>query len=156
MDTETLIVTIVMSLLGGGTVGVLGVKLMNRKIDGATAAKIKAEAEQIATKTANDAALEQINMMRTFVQDQRQSYEAKLEEQAQDRADAKHEIINLKERVGKLEERERHMLTRAAVHEAWDRMSFEILSRMDPNHPHPPPLIAPEVTGSMKDDGSPT
>lgn len=50
-------------------------------------------------------------------------------------------ISQLNSRVDKLEERERHFLTRAAVHEAWDQMAFQVLIQNDPNHPPPPPII---------------
>jgi len=51
-------------------------------------------------------------------------------------------IDNLEHRLTLLEERERHMLTRAAVHEAWDQMAFAILPQVNPEHPPPPPLVA--------------
>lgn len=50
-------------------------------------------------------------------------------------------IDNLERRLDLLEERERHMLTRAAVHEAWDQMAFALLSQLNPEHPPPPPLV---------------
>lgn len=143
MDLSQQIFVVVVSLLGGGTVGVLGVKAMNRRIDGATADKIKAEAQQIATATSSASAQEQVQMMRTFVQDMRNGYETKLEENAADKASQQAEIKNLTARVSKLEERERHMLTRAAVHEAWDQMAFKIISEMNPQFAEPPPLILP-------------
>src|SRR5688500_11324103 len=34
-------------------------------------------------------------------------------------------LKELEARINKLEERERHMLTRAAIHEAWDQMAFQ-------------------------------
>lgn len=49
----------------------------------------------------------------------------------------------LEARVGVLEERERHMLTRAAVHEAWDQFAFAALVANNPQHPPPPPLTDP-------------
>lgn len=49
-------------------------------------------------------------------------------------------IDNLERRMALLEDRERHMLTRAAVHEAWDQMAFALLAQHNPDHPPPPPL----------------
>jgi hypothetical protein len=59
------------------------------------------------------------------------------------RKDAK--LEGLERRVGKLEERERHMLTRAAVHEAWDQMAFQMLLSHNKEHPPPPPLFDREL-----------
>ena len=53
-------------------------------------------------------------------------------------------IDALEIRIEKLEERERHALTRAAVHEAWDQMAFQMLVQHNPDHPAPPPLTAPD------------
>lgn len=50
-------------------------------------------------------------------------------------------LERLEERMALLEDRERHQLTRAAVHEAWDQMSWTLLLQHSPNHPPPPPLI---------------
>lgn len=58
-----------------------------------------------------------------------------------DSADKTTRIERLEQRMGQLEERERHQLTRAAVHEAWDQMSWTLLLQHSPNHPPPPPLI---------------
>lgn len=57
-------------------------------------------------------------------------------------------LTALEARVIKLEERERHALTRAAVHEAWDQLSFQALLATNPNHPPPPPLSVPNPDGS--------
>lgn len=57
----------------------------------------------------------------------------------------KTDLSEVKTRLDKVEERERHALTRAAVHEAWDQMSFQALLSMNPEHPPPPPLIIREV-----------
>lgn len=68
------------------------------------------------------------------------------------RKDARLEL--LEQRVGKLEERERHMLTRAAVHEAWDQMAFQLLVTYKEDHPPPPPLYDRELWG--RHDAAPT
>lgn len=44
-------------------------------------------------------------------------------------------------RIDTLEERERHQLVRAAVHEAWDDMAFRRLYALDPTISPPPPLL---------------
>lgn len=56
----------------------------------------------------------------------------------------KAENTDLRSRVTRLEERERHMLTRVAVHEAWDQIAFRMLIQSNPEHPPPPPLHDPE------------
>jgi hypothetical protein len=137
MQTDELVTTIVVSLLGGGTVGALGNKLLNRKLDSATVGQIKAETEKIATDSARD----QVELMRQVAQEMRVGYEQKIEEFGSERGEQRSEISHLKSRVAKLEERERHMLTRAAVHEAWDQMAFKIISQHNPEHPAPPPLL---------------
>jgi hypothetical protein len=68
------------------------------------------------------------------------------------RKEAKLELLET--RVSKLEERERHMLTRAAVHEAWDQMAFQFLVQHDPNHPPPPSLYDRELF--LRHDNAPT
>lgn len=62
-----------------------------------------------------------------------------------DSAEKSQRIERLEERMTKLEERERHQLTRAAVHEAWDQMSFALLVQQHPSHPPPPPLIVRQL-----------
>lgn len=57
-----------------------------------------------------------------------------------DNATVRAQAADLRARVDKLEERERHMLTRAAIHEAWDQIAFAALVRDNPAHPPPPPL----------------
>lgn len=68
------------------------------------------------------------------------------------RKDARLELLET--RVGKLEERERHMLTRAAVHEAWDQMAFQMLVSIKEDHPPPPPLYDRELWS--RHDNAPT
>lgn len=75
-----------------------------------------------------------------------------------DKARDEERINQLEGRVRKLEERERHMLTRAAVHEAWDSLTFQAILASNPNHPPPPPLRPTpiEATDSgLSDDGNP-
>lgn len=73
-----------------------------------------------------------------------------LAELREERAGDAEEIRHLTERVGLLEERERHMLTRAAVHEAWDQLAFQALLIQNPQHPPPPPLT---IRQAAEDEG---
>ncbi len=56
-------------------------------------------------------------------------------------AEQKVTVKDLVRRIELLEERERHGLVRAAVHEAWDEMAFRKLLVLDPTFPPPPPLL---------------
>lgn len=56
------------------------------------------------------------------------------------------ELSELRRRIDALEERERHRLTREAVHDAWDQMTYAAILLVNPAHPSPPPLTAPEGT----------
>lgn len=58
----------------------------------------------------------------------------------EERTEATGRIDALEARMALLEERERHALTRAAVHEAWDQLAFATLLAHNPAHPPPPPL----------------
>ena len=61
------------------------------------------------------------------------------------------QISELADKIKVLEDRERHMLTRAATHEAWDRMSFSMLLQLNPNHPPPPPLVSLDDLEALED-----
>lgn len=52
-------------------------------------------------------------------------------------------LEDLATRLALVEERERHMLTRAAVHEAWDQMAFAFIVAHNPDFDPPPPLRDP-------------
>lgn len=82
-----------------------------------------------ARATEQGTALAEVAMLREIIGDVRASEAKKVER-----------IDNLERRLDLLEERERHMLTRAAVHEAWDQMAFAVLCQLNPEHPPPPPL----------------
>lgn len=114
----TLVGTVIMALFGGGAGGAVIVKILSRPVDTATAAKIESE------KTASD-----VDTLREIIAEVRAS-----EAQKTARIDA------LEERLNKLEERERHALTRAAVHEAWDQLAINFILLHDQNFPQPPPL----------------
>lgn len=104
---EVAITALLTGLLGGSTV----TKLLNYKIDKATAKKTDVET------------------LRSIIDEVKESDAAKGTL-----------IRQLTTRISQLEERERHMLTRAAVHEAWDQMAFSMLIAQNPEHPPPPPL----------------
>jgi hypothetical protein len=80
--------------------------------------------------TEQQVAATEVTMLREIIAEVRSSEVKKAER-----------IDNLERRLDLLEERERHMLTRAAVHEAWDQMAFALLSQQNPEHPPPPPLV---------------
>jgi len=95
----------------------------------ATARKTTAEARV----SEQEVAASEVRMLRDIITEVRTSEKAKVVR-----------ISNLERRMNLLEERERHMLTRAAVHEAWDQMAFALLLATNPEHPPPPPLIGIE------------
>lgn len=99
---------------------------------GRQAATEKVHADTKVTEAA--AAQAEVTMLRDIIAEVRTS-EAKKSER----------IDNLERRMELLEERERHMLTRAAVHEAWDQMAFAHLLKLNPDHPAPPPLSAADT-----------
>lgn len=137
----------ILGLIGGGVLAAVANRMFTRKIDSASADRIRAEARQIAIETSS----EEVNIMRAINQQLREDSDRRAQEHLGEKQAAAVELAllqaaqkELKDRVGKLEERERHMLTRAAVHEAWDQMAFKILSEIDPFHPEPPPLLDPQ------------
>lgn len=134
---------LLVALLGGGMLATVVNRVLTRKIDAATVNQMSEQSKQIATETAR----EQVDIIRSVAQEMRTGYEARISELNADRESKLVTISKLEEkvdqlvgRVDQLEERERHMLTRAATHEAWDLMSFDLLSKINPDHPAPPPL----------------
>lgn len=117
-DDWTRLLVALAAFLGGGGLTTLIVKRNSPQVDGATAKKI-----------AQEAVSGEVETLLMVIAELRQSEASKAV-----RIDA------LEERIDKLEERERHMLTRAAVHEAWDQMAFQMLLLQNPQHPPPPPL----------------
>lgn len=124
----TVVAGLIAAVLGGGGLGAVLVKAMSKPVDDATAEKIQAEAKQMAQQTAAG----EVDTLREIIAEVRASEARKSE-----RIDA------LEVRLEKLEERERHMLTRAAVHEAWDRLAFNFINGHDRDFPAPPPLSGP-------------
>ncbi len=121
----------------GGAVGVIVVKRMNRRVDEAAAVAAEATAEATRAGGRKD----DLETLRGIIAEVRASESKKAAQ-----------IESLESRVEKLEERERHMLTRAAVHEAWDQLAFQALIVQNPSHPPPPPLITREVLPPDRDD----
>ena len=107
-------------------------KRASRTADNANAVKLTAEAK----KTAQETAAGEVGYLREIIAEVRASANEKSDEVTAIKAD----LVLMKQRIGLLEERERHMLTRAAVHEAWDTLALQTLLTMNPNHPPPPPL----------------
>lgn len=149
---------VVAAFLGGGAFATITNAVLRRKLDGVTVKEIEAKTVQIATDTARD----QIELMRSVHQEMRTNYELRIEQlqeektaiaarAAADVATIKTEYNEVIKRVEKLEERERHMLTRAAAHEAWDQMAFQIISQQQPDFAPPPPL-AYEIEGKSNVD----
>lgn len=124
-----------LALLGGGTVGTFGVKWLNRQVDNATVEQIKVQAVQ-ASKEATQV---EVQTIREVLQEVRSNDLVKTEQISEYRV----QLRDIKRRLSLVEERERHMLTRAAVHEAWDQMAFSMLTRYDSAYPPPPPLGIP-------------
>ena len=122
------VAVIVTALFGGGAFGAIVVKWLSKPVDDATAGKIAAEAKEAASRAASG----DIENLRAIIAEVRESEARKAER-----------ITSLEARMEKLEERERHMLTRAAVHEAWDRLAFQRIIVGDESFPPPPPLTAP-------------
>lgn len=118
-------IELVLTAVAGIGVGAIVVKLLNRGVDLATAAKIRVEARKVAVESAQT----EVQIVRGLLDEFRL-------------ADARKSAVieQLKERLDKLEERERHMLTRAAVHEAWDQMALAFIVSHDASFPPPPPL----------------
>lgn len=144
----------VTALTSAGLAAVL-VKLLNRRVDNARADQIRAQAHADAEKVraeakeiATSAVIAESEVLRQVIADVR-------EDAAEDRGKAKAIIAKLEERLEKLEERERHMLTRAAVHEAWDQLAFAFIQGHDASFPTPPPLRPPApqaITASEEPD----
>lgn len=117
------------ALLTAGGAGAASIKVVELVL-GRGPTRANTGAVQAQTRmTDQQAAASEVGMLREVIAEVRAS-EAKKAER----------IDNLERRLDLLEERERHMLTRAAVHEAWDQMAFALLSQMNPDHPPPPPL----------------
>jgi uncharacterized protein YlxW (UPF0749 family) len=123
MNAAELGALIAAALSGGGLSAVI-TKYMSRGVDAADAAQKRS------VTNASD-----VETLRNIIAEVRQSEARKSE-----RIDA------LETRLDKLEERERHMLTRAAVHEAWDQLAFQRIILGDEAFPPPPPLSDLEIS----------
>lgn len=110
------------ALLGGGAGGGVVVKWMSRDTDDATAEELRARARGSDLDTLRGVIAE----LRT------------------DKAEQAERIKNIEQRLTQVEDRERHMLTRAAVHEAWDQLAIAFILTHDQNFPKPPPLANPK------------
>lgn len=125
------------ALLTAAGAGGIITKIMNRPVDQASAEKMHAETR----KSVQDTAASEVATIRDVLAEVRTAELAKNTEITALKTD----MLVMKARLDKLEERERHMLTRAAVHEAWDQMAFAALLAHNPEHPPPPPLMPSSV-----------
>jgi uncharacterized membrane-anchored protein YhcB (DUF1043 family) len=117
----------ILTILGvGKLLELMVIRFLNRKIDSVATQKVTAETTKTEVETVRQV-LEEVKA-HSATKDLRID---KLE----------NDLSRVEIRMEKLEERERHALTRAAVHEAWDQMSFQLLIQHHPDHPAPPPLI---------------
>lgn len=119
MDRET--VAVGAALITALNLGPLAIKYFRSKSDKLVDKKVQAETTKY-----------EIESLKSVVEGVRS-----------DHAALRVENLDLRSRVSKLEERERHMLTRVAVHEAWDQIAFRALLQNNPDHPPPPPLHDP-------------
>jgi hypothetical protein len=120
---------VVIAALAALNVGGITATILSKKM---STKKEVAEAESIAVRTSKEV----IELVRDDLL-------MKVEDNSQLRERNAHLEATQNElgrRIDKLEERERHMLVRAATHEAWDQMAFAKLSAMDGSFPEPPPL----------------
>jgi hypothetical protein len=147
VSTAQFILALIGAVFAGGGLWNVFIKRMSKPVDDATAAKIVAEAKV----TATEASAGDIQNLRNIIVEVRQSAadaaaaSVAREERAyasarEVEARLSEKIEALMERIGKLEERERHALTRAAVHEAWDQLALQFVLQHDKNFPPPPPL----------------
>ncbi len=111
-----------------GLIGALGIRELLAKVVDRRATAVATDKVKVETKAT------EVEILRGVLQEVRD-----------DSAEKSQRIARLEERMTKLEERERHQLTRAAVHEAWDQMSFALLVQYNPAHPPPPPLIVRQL-----------
>lgn len=126
---------ILAAVIGSGGLGAVAVKLLSRPTDEAAAE------EALARVRASD-----VENLRTIISELRTEKAAQTER-----------LGNVERRLALLEDRERHMLTRAAVHEGWVQAAFNRLLTYEPAYPPPPPLIDPkEIRDSdQRRQGSP-
>ena len=125
----------------GGAGGAIVVKALNRGVDNADAEQRLANARK-----------SDVDTLREIIAEVREADQQKARDLAETRVElgqTRGEMSSLRARVEKLEERERHMLTRAAVHEAWDVLAYNHLSQQQTETPFPPP---PPLTGGPLDD----
>lgn len=128
---------VIVALFGGGAFGAIVVKYLNRGVDDATAEKLRADVKEAAQRTAAS----EVDTLREIIAEVRAS-------EAQKTA----RIDSLEQRLEKLEERERHALTRAAVHESWDALAFQFILQHDSSFTPPPPLGPRRLPGSRDEE----
>lgn len=132
MTTTELLLTIAAALGLGKLLELLAGKLLNRKIDDASEDKLKVETAKVEAETARTE-VETIREVLNEVREHSATKDKRIDKLESD-------VDYLRTAVVELQDRERHQLTRAAAHEAWDQMSFALLVKHFPDHPAPPPL----------------
>ncbi len=137
MDNLNVILIAVAALATAFGIGPILLKKIRTPTEEIIDKKTLAEQESIAVATAK----ELIGMSREDVINARTEV-----------AVLKEQITQVLNRVDVLEERERHQLVRAAVHEAWDDMAFRRLYAIDPTIPPPPPLLGREAAAPIDPD----
>ena len=144
MSTTELLLTIAAALGLGKLLELLANKLLNRKIDNVTEDRVEAETAKVAAETART----EVETIRDVLKEVQAHSETK--DKRIDKLEA--DVDFLRQAVVELQDRERHQLTRAAAHEAWDQMSFALLVKHFPDHPAPPPLTpAQDDTHALPD-----
>ncbi|GAB3178445.1 hypothetical protein FHX75_11319 [Micromonospora palomenae] len=125
---------------GGGIVGTVWVKRLNRSVDRALARKStseskKAEAETISLEVATARAL--IEEIEKMMARQRISYEAQIGELS-----TRHDrdLRDITERIRTLERREQQLRTALNDHLPWDLETAERIRTVHPDWPDPPPI----------------
>ncbi|RKN38246.1 hypothetical protein [Micromonospora endolithica] len=125
---------------GGGIVGTVWVKRLNRSVDRALARKStseskKAEAETVSLEVATARNL--IEEIEKMMARQRLSYESRMGELS-----ARHDrdLHEVNDRIRLLERRERELRDAWNMHAPWDALTVVRVRESDPTWPDPPPI----------------
>ena len=135
-DLSVLADNLVSGAVAGGLVGALIMRFLDRK-------KSKAEVNQLKAVTAQDKAETQaiqVGVLKEIIEEVREDSKNKSLQIIQ----LSTQLNYMTQRIDQLEERERHNLTRVAVHEAWDELAYSLLLEHHKEHPPPPPLRSSE------------
>lgn len=118
----------ILAVLGIGKMFELAAaKFLNRKVDTVATEKAQSEIHKNEVETVRQV-LEEVKAHSA-------TKDARIDKLEND-------LSRVEDRMEKMEERERHALTRAAVHEAWDQMAFQFILQHNPDWQPPPPLTS--------------